>query len=211
MKIKKSQFKALIKECLVEILQEGLGDVLNKSPMPIEPEEVENDFDDSSEETSENDFENNEEEFEETSEEDIEEEEDSSEEEETSEEDIEEEEVQETFKRKNKIVESKKRNLVAKKKPVLQKNERLDMLTSMVSGGIKGSDKKKSLFESMFRDTAKTTLQEQTERGAVASANAFKKANIIEANPEEIFDGADRWSKLAFERPKTHTGIMKMK
>jgi hypothetical protein len=221
MKIKKSVFKGLIKECLVEILQEGLGDMLsaplakNTSPFAgapaedlVDDEEMPEEVDADAEESDDDDApsfpgfgrgDEEDEEDEETEEDDADSEEE------------EEEPVQETRRPSKKPIlkeNAAKRKPFPVKKPVVdRRNERLDHLTRQVASSIKGSNKTKSLFEDIFRDTAKSTLQEQHDRSpASAAVRDFGKHNIIGANPDEIFDGSDRWAKLAYERPKTHAG-----
>jgi len=234
MKIKKSEFKALIKECLIEILQEGLGGnalpgntaiTSKKSGFPFGgqagPKRVDADEFESSEEdeeTSEEDEETSEED-EETSEEDEEtseeDEETSEEDEETSEED--EETVQEAqwFSRKKKLVKENFRFAPRKPAPkpapkapvTVKRNQRLEELTRQVAGSIKGNAKMKTIFEDIFRDTANTTLHEQTQRASVAKAQSeYGMHNVIDANPEEIFEGADRWATLAFKPAHSFTG-----
>ena len=233
MKIKKSEFKALIKECLVEILQEGLGGsalsakspvvsaVVKKGGFPFgsqaEPEEVDADDVEPSEDEEGSDFPpSDDEESDETADEETsEEEEESTEEEEESEEP---QDFQEAhwFSRKKKLVKETVQPAPRKPAPKapapVKRNQRLEELTRQVAGSIKGNSKMKSMFEDIFRDTANTTLHEQTQRASVAKAQGeYGMHNVIDANPEEIFEGADRWANLAFTPASSITGKVKFK
>ena len=60
------------------------------------------------------------------------------------------------------------------------------------------------VLESIFQDTASTTLQEQVHserRGQpIAPAGSDRAAMIAAENePDELFEGASNWAKLAFD------------
>ena len=57
------------------------------------------------------------------------------------------------------------------------------------------------VMQSIFADTAKTTLQEQLKAGKMPSAPAGsdRAAQIVsQAKPEELFGGSSNWAAMAF-------------
>ncbi len=60
------------------------------------------------------------------------------------------------------------------------------------------------VMQSIFADTAKTTLQEQYSAGPRSTppvATAGTRGPSV-ASPEEVFPGAQNWSELAFSPPR---------
>ena len=59
------------------------------------------------------------------------------------------------------------------------------------------------VLQSIFQDTASSTLQEQVaseRRGAPITAGSDRAPKFMaEHEPDEIFDGASNWEKLAFD------------
>jgi len=142
--MKKSEFKSLVKECLLEILKEGIG-------------EIEKDIS-----------------------------------------------ANEGVKSKKQIV--KESVYVEPKKQVVVENQNLKNTTNLVVAGIV-DPKMKGIFQGIFEDTAKTTVQEQLERNNFAgTTESFEGAGIIPANPEDIFEGAERWETLAFKPAPSRVG-----
>jgi len=60
------------------------------------------------------------------------------------------------------------------------------------------------ILQSIFQDTASNTLQEQVvseRRGQLVAAGSDRAAKFMaEHEPDEIFDGASNWEKLAFDK-----------
>ena len=60
------------------------------------------------------------------------------------------------------------------------------------------------IMQSIFADTAKTTLQEQYSSGTPAVPTADRgKASNTGVDPASMFEGASNWADLAFSDPKT--------
>ncbi len=60
------------------------------------------------------------------------------------------------------------------------------------------------IMQSIFADTAKTTLQEQYSAGTPGAGAVTTSAasNPSAPSPEEVFPGAQNWSELAFGPPR---------
>ena len=57
------------------------------------------------------------------------------------------------------------------------------------------------VMQSIFADTAKTTLQEQNSAGKMptAPAGSDRAAQIVsQADPEDLFEGSSNWATMAF-------------
>ena len=60
------------------------------------------------------------------------------------------------------------------------------------------------IMQSIFADTAKTTLQEQYSSGTPAVPTAGRgKSSTAGVDPASMFEGSSNWADLAFSDPKT--------
>jgi len=109
----------------------------------------------------------------------------------------------------NQLIESIDRKKPAKKKtpkvdPMIEIQKRRDKLDSVRVNEAVQNITDDPIMASIFRDTAQTTLQEQTageKRGNFVPSDAAAKV-AFDNDPLDIFDGANNWAALAFSDKK---------